>query len=75
MLKRNVQYSVEGLFEMLSNQFKPQYNEMIKSLQFRQLYWHDEENIEEWMERLHVAAVEYNYQEVDDSSKSSSSMA
>ena len=32
-----------------SNKFKPQYNEMIKSLQFRKLYRHDEENVEEWM--------------------------
>ena len=26
---------------------------------------HDEENVEEWMGRLHIAAVECNYQEVD----------
>ena len=38
---------------------------MIKLLQFRKLYWHDEENVEEWMGRLHIAAVECNYQEVD----------
>ena len=38
---------------------------MIKLLQFRKLYWHDEENVEEWMGRLHVAAVECNYQEVN----------
>ena len=38
---------------------------MIKSLQFRKLYWYDEENIEEWMGRLYIAAVECNYQEVD----------
>ena len=38
---------------------------MVKSLQFRKLYWHEEENVEEWMGRLHVAAVECNYQEVD----------
>ena len=29
---------LEGLFEMLANKFKPQYNETIKSLQFRKLY-------------------------------------
>ena len=56
--------TVEGLFETLSNKFKPQYNETIKSLQFRRLYRY-EENVEEWMERLCVAAVECNYQEVD----------
>ena len=38
---------------------------MIKSLPFRKLYWYDEENVEEWMGRLYVAAVECNYQEVD----------
>ena len=29
--------TLEGLFETLSNKFKPQYNETIKSLQFRKL--------------------------------------
>ena len=38
---------------------------MIKSLHFRKLYQHDEENVEEWMGRLHVVAVKCNYQEVD----------
>ena len=57
--------TLEGLFETLSNKFKPQYNETIKSLQFRKLYWYDEENVEEWMGRLFVAALECNYQEVN----------
>ena len=52
---------LEGLFETLSNNFKPQYNETIKSLQFRKLYRHDDESVEEWMGRLCVATVEYNY--------------
>ena len=30
--------TLEGLYETLSNKFKPQYNETIKSLQFRKLY-------------------------------------
>ena len=34
-------------------------------LQFRKLYRYDEENVEEWMGRLWVAAVECNYQEVN----------
>ena len=38
---------------------------MIKSLQFQKLYWYDEENVEEWMGRLCIAAVECNCQEVD----------
>ena len=37
----------------------------IKLLQFRKLYRHDDENVEEWMERLSVAAVECNYHEVN----------
>ena len=57
--------TLEGLFETLSNKFKLQYNERIKSLQFRKQNWHDEENVEEWMGRLSLVAVECNYQEVD----------
>ena len=57
--------TLEGLFETLTNKCKPQYNETIKSLQFRKLYRYDDENVEEWMGRQWVAAVECNYQEVD----------
>ena len=64
----------EGLVETLTNKFKPQYNETIKSLQFRKLYRYDDENVEEWMGRLWVAVVECNYQEVD-SLKNNSDMA
>ena len=56
---------LESLFETLSNKFKPQYNEAIKSLQFRKLYRYDDKNVDEWMGRLCIAAVECNYQEVD----------
>ena len=35
----------------------------LKSLQFRKLYRYDDENVEEWIGRLQVAAVECNYQE------------
>ena len=52
---------VEGLFDMLANKFKPQYNDTIKSLQFRKLCQLECKNVEEWMGRLHVVAVEYNY--------------
>ena len=65
MEEREMCNMLEGLFEMLANKFKSQYNEKIKSLQFRKLYWFENENVEEWMGKLHVAAVEYNYQEVD----------
>ena len=56
---------LDGLFDMLATKFKPQYNETIKSLQFRKLFWLDNENAEKWIGRLHVVAVEYNYREVD----------
>ena len=57
--------TLEGLFETLTIKFKPQYNETIKSLQFRKLCRYDDENVEEWMGRLCVAAMECNYQEVN----------
>ena len=56
---------LEGLFDMLTSKFRPQFNETIKSLQFRKLYRNDGENVEEWMGRLRVIAIECNYQEVD----------
>ena len=57
--------TLDGLFDMLATKFKPQYNEMIKSLQFRKLYRLDNENVDEWMGRLHMAAMECNYRELD----------
>ena len=63
--KRQACNTLEGLFGTLCNKFKPQYKEAIKSLQFRKLYRYENENVEEWMARLHVAAVECNYQEID----------
>ena len=57
--------TLEGLFETPSNMFKPQYNETFKSLQFRKLYRYNDENVEEWMGRWHIATVESNYQEVE----------
>ena len=57
--------TLEGLFKILTNKFKLQYNETIKLLQFRKLCTYEDENIEEWIGRLWVAAVECNYQEVD----------
>ena len=52
---------LEGLLETLCNKFKPQYNETIKSLKFRKLYRYENENVEKWMGRLHMAALECNY--------------
>ena len=45
--------TLEGLFDTLGTKCKPQYNEMLKSLQFRKLY------------RLHVVVAECNYRELD----------
>ena len=56
---------LEGIFETLTNTFKPQYNKTIKLLQFWKLYRYEVENVEEWMGRLWVAAVKCNYQEVN----------
>ena len=57
--------TLEGLFDTLSNKFKPQYNETIKALQFRKIYQYDDENMEEWMGRLWIAVVEFNYQDIE----------
>ena len=56
---------IDGLFDTLATKVKPQYNEMIKSLQFRKLYRLDNENVDEWVGRLCVVAVECNYRELD----------
>ena len=50
---------------MLATKFKPQFNETIKSLQFRKSYRLEGESMEEWIGRLWIAVVEYNYKEVD----------
>ena len=55
----------QGLIDTLAKKFRPQYNETIKSLQFRQLCRHDGENAKEWMGRLRAAAPECNYKELD----------
>ena len=56
---------LEGLFVTLAAKFRPQYNEMIKSLQLRKLYRFEGEGIDEWMGQLCVAAAECNYREID----------
>ena len=57
--------TLQGLFDTLVTKFKPQYNETIKSLQFKKLYRLDVENVDEWKGRLHVAAAECNYRVLD----------
>ena len=57
--------TIEGLFETHTNKFRPQFNKMIKSLQFCNLSRQSRENAEEWMGRLRFAAIECNYKEID----------
>ena len=57
--------TLEGLFNTLATKFKLQYNETIKSLQFRKPYRLEGESADECMGRLHVVAAESNYRELD----------
>ena len=58
--------TLQGLFDTLDKKFRPQFNETIKSLQFRKLYrFEGQKCMEEWMGRLCVAAAECNYKEID----------
>ena len=47
------------------NKFRPQFNEMTKSLQFCKLSKQTGENAGEWMGRLRLAATECSYKEID----------
>ena len=55
---------MKGLFNILINKLKPQYNEIVTSLQFHKLVRQMNENAEELMARLHLTAVECNYKEI-----------
>ena len=57
--------TLEGLFDMLTTKFKSQYNETVKTLQFRKLYRLENKSAEKWMGRLHMAVAECNYRELD----------
>ena len=57
--------TLEGLVNTLAAKFKLQYNKTVKLLQFRKLYRLENESVDEWMGRLHVAAAECNYRELD----------
>ena len=50
---------------MLTAKFRPQYNQTIKLLQFRQLHRTDGEGVDEWMGRVCVEAAECGYKEID----------
>ena len=57
--------TLQGLFDTLSAKFWPQFNETIKSLQFRKLCRIEDESAEEWMGCLCMAAAECGYKEID----------
>ena len=57
--------TLDGLFETLNSKFRPQFNKLIKSLQFIKLCRSQNENAEEWIGRLKIMAAECNYQELD----------
>ena len=52
--------TIESLFETLKKKFWPQFNEMIKSLQFCKLCRQSGGNAEAWMGRLRLGAIECN---------------
>ena len=57
--------TIEGLCEILTNKFRPQFNKMINSLQFCKLSRQSGENAVEWMGRLKLGAIDCNYKEID----------
>ena len=54
----------EGLSETLSNKFKLQCNESIKSLLFCKLVRQHYKNVEEWIGKLRIVTIECNYKEI-----------
>ena len=57
------------MFEILSNQFELQYNEMIKSLQVHKLVRQENESAEQWIDRPRISVTECNYNVIDRQSK------
>ena len=57
--------TIQGLFDTLAEKFRPQFNETIKSLQFRKLYRFEGKSAEEWIGRLCMAVAECNYRDLD----------
>ena len=50
--------TLEGLFKILTNKFRHQFNKMTKLLHFHKLSRQDGENAEEWMSRLQQIGVQ-----------------
>ena len=63
--KKETCSTLEGLFNTLATMFRPQYNEAIKSPQFRKLCRIEGKSADEWMGRLCVAAAECHYRDPD----------
>ena len=57
--------TLEGLVDTLATKFRPQYNQTIKLLQFRQLHRIEGESIDEWIGRLHVVVAQCGYRKID----------
>ena len=57
--------TLQGLFDTLATKFTSQFNETIKSLQFRKLYRFKGESAGEWMGRICIAATACSYREDD----------
>ena len=55
-----------GVFEVLSENFKPQQNKTILSLQYYKLIRQQSENVEEWKSHLKMKANECEYKERED---------
>ena len=48
--------TLEGLFHILTNKFRPQFSETIKSLQFHLVIRHNRESAEEWDGKIVVGS-------------------
>ena len=57
--------TLEGLFKILTNKFRPQLKKKITSLWFHKLTRQNEENAEEWIGRLQISGIESNYKELN----------
>ena len=57
--------TLDSLFEILTNKFRPQFNETIKSLQSCKFSRWNRENAEEWMGRLLLSVIECNCKELN----------
>ena len=57
--------TIDGLFEILNNKFRPYHKETTLWLQYYKLSRWEMENAEEWMDRLYEIVGECRYKEID----------